>query len=51
MFLVAVAGEGERVIGMAHWSRIGGREENWRAGWGLRWWDPSKYLATTCFAL
>jgi len=33
----------EVVSGQAHWSRIGTREQNWMAGWGLRWWDPRKF--------
>src|SRR5271154_2560981 len=35
----------EVVTGHAHWSRIGSREQNWRAGWGLRWWDASKHFS------
>ena len=33
----------EIVTGFAHWSRIAsGTRANFRAGWGLTWWDPSE---------
>lgn len=33
----------EVVTGLAHWSRIARtRQANYEAGWGSRWWDPSK---------
>lgn len=39
------ASSAEVVTGLAHWSRIAPtRQINYKAGWELRWWDPSKYL-------
>lgn len=36
-------GKKEIVTGFAHWSRIApGWKENYKAGWGLPWWDLSK---------
>ncbi|ETN38034.1 uncharacterized protein HMPREF1541_07657 [Cyphellophora europaea CBS 101466] len=35
----------EKIVGQAHWSRIGlNDDENRRTGWGLRWWDPRQVL-------
>ena len=48
VFLVAClqAPDGkEKIVGQAHWCRIGlSAEDNWRAGWGLRRWDPRRLL-------
>ncbi|KAJ9611638.1 hypothetical protein H2200_004822 [Cladophialophora chaetospira] len=41
----AVDKRGGIVTGFAHWSRIApGWRENYRAGWGLAWWDPRRLL-------
>ncbi|EHY58390.1 hypothetical protein HRR83_007244 [Exophiala dermatitidis] len=35
----------EIITGFAHWSRIAPSwRENYRAGWGLPWWDPRRIL-------
>ena len=48
LFLIAVLRDGsqsDRVVGQAHWSRMGlSDNENRRTGWGLRWWDPRTLL-------